>query len=170
MMDAVHRYEGYVAQSLGDGIFALFGAPIAHEDYAQRALYAALCMQEEMRRSADRVRLARGVPLQIRVGLNTGAVVVRSIRTDDLQSQQQHRQGGRLPAPRRAAGGRALGLCRGERPLDHRLRPAHHPARDPRAQPAGVDRADDARPCVGGGQGLCSTRGGTELQPCPRAV
>ena len=54
MMDAVHRYDGYVAQSLGDGIFALFGAPIAHEDHAQRALYAALRMQEEMRRYADR--------------------------------------------------------------------------------------------------------------------
>jgi predicted ATPase/class 3 adenylate cyclase len=86
MMDAVHRYEGYVAQSLGDGIFALFGAPIAHEDHAQRALYAALRMQEDMRRYADRIRLERGVPLQIRVGLNTGEVVVRSIRTDDLHT------------------------------------------------------------------------------------
>src|SRR6266540_5559493 len=86
MMEAVHRYEGYVAQSLGDGIFALFGAPIAHEDHAQRALYAALRMQEEMRRYADRVRLACGVPLQIRVGLNTGEVVVRAIRTDDLHT------------------------------------------------------------------------------------
>ena len=53
MMDAVHRYEGYVAQALGDGIFALFGAPIAHEDHPQRALYAALRMQEEMRRYSD---------------------------------------------------------------------------------------------------------------------
>ena len=86
MMEAVHRYEGYVAQSLGDGIFALFGAPIAHEDHAQRALYAALRMQEEMRRYADHVRLERGVPLQVRVGLNTGEVVVRSIRTDDLHT------------------------------------------------------------------------------------
>jgi predicted ATPase/class 3 adenylate cyclase len=86
MMDAVHRYEGYVAQSLGDGIFALFGAPIAHEDHAQRALYAALRMQEEMRHYANKVRLERGVPLQIRVGLNTGEVVVRSIRTDDLHT------------------------------------------------------------------------------------
>jgi hypothetical protein len=57
MMDAVHRYEGYVAQALGDGIFALFGAPIAHEDHPQRALYAALRMQDEMRRYADQVRL-----------------------------------------------------------------------------------------------------------------
>jgi class 3 adenylate cyclase len=86
MMEAVHRYEGYVAQSLGDGIFALFGAPIAHEDHAQRALYAALRMQEEMRRYADRMRLECGLPLQMRVGLNTGEVVVRSIRTDDLHT------------------------------------------------------------------------------------
>jgi class 3 adenylate cyclase/predicted ATPase len=86
MMEAVHRYEGYVAQSLGDGIFALFGAPLAHEDHAQRALYAALRMQEEMRQYSDRVRLEKGVPLQIRVGLNTGEVVVRSIRKDDLHT------------------------------------------------------------------------------------
>src|SRR5205823_9701947 len=75
MMDAVHRYEGYVAQALGDGIFALFGAPIAHEDHPQRALYAALSMQEELRRYAEKVRLEKGVPLQIRVGVNTGEVV-----------------------------------------------------------------------------------------------
>ena len=61
MMDAVHRYEGYVAQALGDGIFALFGAPIAHEDHPQRALYAALRMQEAMRRYADTLR-AKGYP------------------------------------------------------------------------------------------------------------
>src|SRR4026209_1097920 len=86
MMDAVHRYEGYVAQVLGDGIFALFGAPIAHEDHPQRALYAALRMQDEMRRYSDHVRLKHGVPLALRVGINTGEVVVRSIRKDDLQT------------------------------------------------------------------------------------
>ena len=86
MMEAVHRYEGYVAQSLGDGIFALFGAPIAHEDHAQRALYAALRMQEAMRRYADRCGGSAASPLQIRVGVNTGEVVVRSIRTDDLHT------------------------------------------------------------------------------------
>ena len=86
MMDAVHRYEGYVAQSLGDGIFALFGAPIAHEDHPQRALYAALRMQDEMKRYADRLRLEKGVPLQIRVGVNTGEVVLRSVRKDDLHT------------------------------------------------------------------------------------
>ncbi len=77
------QYEGYVAQSLGDGIFALFGAPIAHEDHVQRALYAALRMQEEMRQYAGRIRLEKGVPLQMRVGINTGEVVLRSIRKDD---------------------------------------------------------------------------------------
>ncbi|MBI3329569.1 MAG: AAA family ATPase, partial [Nitrospinae bacterium] len=86
MMEAVHRYEGFVTQSLGDGIFALFGAPIAHEDHPQRALYAALRMQEEMRRFADALRLEGGVPPQIRVGINTGEVVVRSIRKDDLHT------------------------------------------------------------------------------------
>ncbi|MBI3796154.1 MAG: hypothetical protein HY268_04185, partial [Deltaproteobacteria bacterium] len=86
MMDAVHRYEGYVVQYTGDGIFALFGAPIAHEDHPQRALYAALRMQEEMKRYADHLRLEQGVPLQIRVGLNTGEVVMRAIRKDDLHA------------------------------------------------------------------------------------
>src|SRR2546423_2853928 len=86
MMDAVHRYEGYVAQSLGDGIFALFGAPIAHEDHPQRALYAALRMQEALRQYAETLRREHGVNLEIRVGVNTGEVVLRSIRTDDLHT------------------------------------------------------------------------------------
>ena len=86
MMDAVHRYDGYVAQALGDGIFALFGAPIANEDHPQRALYAALRMQEEMRQHSDQSRLKGGIPLQMRVGINTGEVVVRSIRKDDLHT------------------------------------------------------------------------------------
>jgi class 3 adenylate cyclase len=86
MMDAVHRYEGYVAQALGDGIFALFGAPLAHEDHPQRALYAALRMQEEMRRYADRLRTKGYPPLLMRVGVNTGEVVLRSIRKDDLHA------------------------------------------------------------------------------------
>src|SRR5215471_14006523 len=86
MMDAVHRYEGYVAQALGDGIFALFGAPLAHEDHPQRALYAALRMQDEMRRYADSLRQQGYPPLLMRVGLNTGEVVLRSIRKDDLHA------------------------------------------------------------------------------------
>jgi class 3 adenylate cyclase len=81
MMDAVHRYRGYIVQSTGDGIFALFGAPAAHEDHPQRALYAALRMQEEMRRIAERLRAEKGLNLQVRVGANVGDVVVRSIQT-----------------------------------------------------------------------------------------
>jgi class 3 adenylate cyclase/predicted ATPase len=86
MMDAVHRYDGYVAQALGDGIFALFGAPIAHEDHPQRALYAALRMQEEMQRYSDQLREQGHPPLLMRVGVNTGEVVVRSIRKEDLHT------------------------------------------------------------------------------------
>lgn len=82
MMEAVHHYEGYVAKSLGDGILALFGAPIAHEDHALRALFASLRMQQAMRVHSDKVRLEQGIPLQIRVGVHTGEVVVRSIRKD----------------------------------------------------------------------------------------
>lgn len=86
MMDAVHRYGGYVAQVLGDGIFALFGAPLALEDHPQRALYAALWMQEEMRRYADTLRQQGHSPVLMRIGVNTGEVVVRSIRKDDLHT------------------------------------------------------------------------------------
>jgi class 3 adenylate cyclase len=81
MMAAVHRYGGYVAQSTGDGIFALFGAPVAHEDHPQRALHAALAMQEELRRYADRLRAEGKIPVEARVGVNTGEVVVRTIET-----------------------------------------------------------------------------------------
>ncbi len=81
MMDAVHRYDGYVVQSTGDGIFALFGAPLAHEDHPQRALYAALRMQEELRRYSTKVVADGGSPIQCRIGINTGEVVVRSIQT-----------------------------------------------------------------------------------------
>ena len=86
MMHAVHRYDGYVAQALGDGIFALFGAPLTHEDHPPRALYAALRMQEEMRGYADTLRERGQPPLLMRVGLNTGEVVVRSIRKGDLHT------------------------------------------------------------------------------------
>jgi class 3 adenylate cyclase len=82
MMAAVHRYEGTVNQIMGDGIMALFGAPIAHEDHAVRACYAALAMQEAIRRYSDEVRRAHGIEVQIRVGLNSGAVVVRAIGND----------------------------------------------------------------------------------------
>ena len=83
MIDAVRRYDGYVVQSTGDGIFALFGAPVAHEDHPQRALYAALRMQEELKRYSARLREAGNLPIEARVGVNTGEVVVRSITTGE---------------------------------------------------------------------------------------
>jgi class 3 adenylate cyclase/tetratricopeptide (TPR) repeat protein len=82
MMEAVHRYEGTVNQVMGDGIMALFGAPVAHEDHAVRACYAALTMQREMRRHTDALRRAQGIEIRIRVGLNSGEVVVRAIGSD----------------------------------------------------------------------------------------
>src|SRR5262245_11016390 len=82
MMDAVHRFEGTVNQVLGDGIMALFGAPIAHEDHALRACYAALAMQAAMQPYTEEVRRTRGLELRMRVGLNAGEVVVRAIGND----------------------------------------------------------------------------------------
>jgi predicted ATPase/class 3 adenylate cyclase len=82
MMDAVHRYEGTVSNVMGDGIMALFGAPLAHEDHAVRACYAALAMQAAMRDYAETRRRSHGIEMQIRVGLNSGEVVVRTISND----------------------------------------------------------------------------------------
>src|SRR5262249_24964798 len=81
-MDAVHHYEGTINQVMGDGIMPLFGAPLAHEDHAVRACYAALRMQEVVRRHSDELRRTQGVEVQIRVGINSGDVVVRSIGSD----------------------------------------------------------------------------------------
>jgi class 3 adenylate cyclase/tetratricopeptide (TPR) repeat protein len=82
MMEAVHRFEGTVNQVMGDGIMALFGAPLAHEDHAVRACYAALRMQDTVKRYSEEVRRSHGIEVQIRVGLNSGEVVVRSIGSD----------------------------------------------------------------------------------------
>src|SRR5437899_2150284 len=82
MMDAVHRYEGTVNQVMGDGIMALFGAPLALEDHAVRGCYAALAIQESLTDYAETVRQKHGVNVQIRVGLNSGEVVVRSVASD----------------------------------------------------------------------------------------
>src|SRR5438876_1177410 len=82
MMEAVHRYEGTVNQVMGDGIMALFGAPLAHEDHAVRACYAALRMQESVKSYSEAVRRSHGIEVQIRVGLNSGEVVVRAIGSD----------------------------------------------------------------------------------------
>jgi class 3 adenylate cyclase len=93
MMQAVHRYEGTVNQILGDGIMALFGAPIAHEEHALRACYAALALQSAIRPYAEEVRRTHGLLLQLRVGLNSGEVVVRAIGNDlhtDYSAVGQH--------------------------------------------------------------------------------
>ena len=101
MMEAVHRYEGTVNQVMGDGIMALFGAPLAHEDHAVRACYAALRDAGARRRYAEELRRAHGVAMQIRVGLNSGEVVVRA----DRQRPAHGLHGGRPDdAPGRADG------------------------------------------------------------------
>src|SRR6266850_1925599 len=82
MMEAVHHYEGTVNQVMGDGIMALFGAPLAHEDHAIRACYAALRMQDTLKHYTEDTRRSHGVEVQIRVGLNSGDVVVRAIGND----------------------------------------------------------------------------------------
>jgi class 3 adenylate cyclase/tetratricopeptide (TPR) repeat protein len=82
MMRAVHRYEGTVNKVLGDGIMALFGAPIAHEDHAVRACYAALAMQSALAEMSERTRRDFGVEVQVRTGLHSGEVVVRTIGND----------------------------------------------------------------------------------------
>jgi class 3 adenylate cyclase/predicted negative regulator of RcsB-dependent stress response len=83
MIEAVQHYGGFVVQSTGDGIFALFGAPIAHEDHPQRALYSALRMQEAMRHYGERLRADKGLNLQLRIGVNVGEVVVRTVQTGE---------------------------------------------------------------------------------------
>src|SRR5216683_7478463 len=81
MIDAVQRYDGYIVQSTGDGIFALFGAPTAYEDHPQRGLYAALQMQRELREHGERRTAAGHAALEARIGVNTGEVVVRTVET-----------------------------------------------------------------------------------------
>jgi len=84
LADAVHRFEGTVNQYTGDGVMALFGAPLAHEDHAQRACHAALLACENVRRLAQEVRRAHGLRFAIRLGLNSGEVIVGAIG-DDLR-------------------------------------------------------------------------------------
>src|SRR5216684_7192550 len=81
MIDAAHRYDGYVVQSTGDGIFALFGAPLAHEDHPQRALHAAIAMRDELRRRGDDLKKQGQPGVEARIGINTGEVVLRMIHT-----------------------------------------------------------------------------------------
>src|SRR6266849_2625512 len=81
MIAAAHRYDGYVVQSTGDGIFALFGAPVAHEDHPQRALHAAIAMQQQLRNYAQADHRLKPAPLEVRIGINTGEVVLRMVHT-----------------------------------------------------------------------------------------
>src|SRR5216683_2129886 len=81
MMDAVHRYDGYIAQSTDDGIFALFGAPVAHEDHPQRALHAAMAMRDALRHSDEELKKQGRSGVEVRIGINTGEVVLRLIHT-----------------------------------------------------------------------------------------
>jgi class 3 adenylate cyclase/predicted ATPase len=85
MVEVVRRFDGHVVQSTGDGIFALFGAPTAHEDHPQRAIYAALELQEGIQRYSETLRESGRLPIFVRVGVNTGEVVVREVRTDDAR-------------------------------------------------------------------------------------
>jgi len=108
MMEAVHRYEGTVNQVMGDGIMALFGAPVAHEDHAVRACYAALRMQESAKRYAEEIRRREGTLVHVRVGLNSGEVVVRSIGSDLLAGARP------VPAPPAHPGGHQAPALEGE--------------------------------------------------------
>ncbi len=81
MIDAVHRYDGYVVQSTGDGIFALFGAPVAHEDHPQRALHAAIATRDELRSRGEALRMQGRQEVEVRIGINTGEVVMRTVQT-----------------------------------------------------------------------------------------
>lgn len=87
MIDAVRGYDGYIVASTGDGIFALFGAPVAREDHPQAAIHAALRMQDDLRCYAERMRREGRRPIAVRVGLHTGEVVVRSIRTRESHAE-----------------------------------------------------------------------------------
>jgi class 3 adenylate cyclase len=82
LSEGIHRFEGTVNQYTGDGIMALFGAPITHEDQAERACYAALHLRDELRPYADELRIARGMNFSVRMGLNSGEVVVGKIGED----------------------------------------------------------------------------------------
>jgi hypothetical protein len=89
MMGAVNRYDGYVVQSTGDGIFALFGAPVAHEDHPQRALHAAIATRDELRRRGEDLQMQGRTEVEVRIGINTGEVVMRMSRPEDTLSTRR---------------------------------------------------------------------------------
>jgi class 3 adenylate cyclase/tetratricopeptide (TPR) repeat protein len=82
LMDEIHRYEGTIDKFTGDGVMALFGAPIAHEDHAQRACYAALAIQKALKPYGQKTEREIGIPFKMRLGLNSGPVIVSSIGSD----------------------------------------------------------------------------------------
>src|SRR3989441_11999454 len=82
LSDGIHRFEGTINQYTGDGIMALFGAPIAHEDHAQRACFAALHLREQLRLYAQQLRRVYGMTFAVRMGLNSGEVIVGTIGDD----------------------------------------------------------------------------------------
>ena len=126
MMAAVHQYEGTVNQVMGDGIMALFGAPLAHEDHAVRACYAALRMQETIQQYAAEVQRTHGVPVHIRVGLNAGEVVVRAIGSDLRMDYSAIGQTSTPGGPRGTDGHARLNSADPGRPeLGRGLRPRH---------------------------------------------
>jgi class 3 adenylate cyclase len=84
ILDEIHRCEGSINQFLGDGVMALFGAPIAHENHAQRACHAALAVQKSMTQYAESLKEMHGIDFKMRVGLNSGPVVVGTVG-DDLR-------------------------------------------------------------------------------------
>jgi class 3 adenylate cyclase len=124
MIKAVHRYDGYVVQSTGDGIFAVFGAPAAHEDHPQRALHAALATFEELRRAGELLTPGRS-GIEVRIGINTGEVVMRLVQTAGIPSTHlsatrltwpsasrvPHRPGVSPSAMKRAGWSRATSSC-----------------------------------------------------------
>ncbi len=81
MVRAVRSYEGYVVHSTGDGIYAVFGAPIAYEDHPQRGVYAALEMQKKLREHAERLAKLGKPTIEVRIGINSGEVVMRAVET-----------------------------------------------------------------------------------------
>jgi class 3 adenylate cyclase/tetratricopeptide (TPR) repeat protein len=84
LMDEIHKYEGTINQFTGDGIMALFGAPVAHEDHAQRACYAALSIQKALEEYREKLQRDKDIDFKMRIGLNAGPVIVGSIG-DDLR-------------------------------------------------------------------------------------
>jgi hypothetical protein len=145
MMEAVHRYEGTVNQVMGDGVMALFGAPLAHEDHAVRACYAALRMHEALARYAADLRRSHGVDIQIRVGLNSGDVVVRAIGSESPGRTPARRVSARAPraGPTRSRPPRSFGGGSGRPSAPRTRRPT--PARRVPGTGAGTESRSPRR-------------------------